>query len=64
MILTEAFCNGSDAVECPAAKAGLYDIDKSHNVLQNITQEPGLVFQWGSEMALNISGSATTLSMS
>ncbi len=46
MILTEASCNGDDdPPHCHAAKAGLYNINGSHNVLKNITKEVGLVWQ-------------------
>jgi hypothetical protein len=62
MILTEAFCNGDDdPTHCPAAKAGLYNINGSHNVLKNITKEVGLVWQWGSNSAFNINGSANNV---
>lgn len=62
MILTEAFCNGdNDPTHCPAAQAGLYNINGSHNVLRNITKETGLVWEWGSDSAFNISGSANNV---
>lgn len=61
MILTKAFCNGSGPAECPAANAGLYNINSSHNVIRNVTNEPGLVWQWCSETALNITGSANNV---
>ena len=59
MILIEKFCNGESVGRCPAAAAGLYDIDASHNVIKNVTPGgSGLVWQWGSEIAQNLSGLA------
>ena len=59
MILTDKFGNGQSVGRCPAAAAGLYDVDASHNVIRNVTPgESGLVWQWGSEIAQNLSGLA------
>lgn len=59
MVPIGKFCNGQPVGKCPAAAAGLYDVDASHNVIRNVTPgESGLVWQWGSEMAQNLSGLA------
>ena len=58
MVNTPHICNGTSASSCPAAPAGFYDTDYSHNAIRNFTNEPGLVWQWGSGAAFNISGQA------
>lgn len=59
MIPIGKFCNGQPVGKCPTAAAGLYDVDASHNVIRNVTPgASGLVWQWGSEMAQNLSGLA------
>ena len=59
MILIDKFCNGESVSRCPAAAAGLYDVDASHSMIENVTPgESGLVWQWGSEIAQNPSGLA------
>ena len=59
MVLTGKFCSGQSVGRCPAAAAGLYDVDASHNVIKNVTPgDSGLVWQWGSEIAQNLSGLA------
>ena len=58
MINTQAFCGSGNSASCPAASAGLYDYKKSSTAIQNVMSSPGLVWQWSSEDALNISGIA------
>ena len=43
---------------CQAASAGLYDINHSSTVLQNITSQTATVWEWGSSSALNQTGIA------
>ena len=67
MILRRSFCNGNGTVfadgssECLAEKAGLYYVLGSTSVRQDITKEPGLVWQWGSSYVDNVGGSAVNL---
>lgn len=64
MILTAAFCNNNgldasdDSSQCYAEKAGLYDLEHSQTVHQNITDAPGLVWQAGSSEAQEVGGLA------
>lgn len=64
MILTAAFCNdnGSDASNhssrCYAEQAGLYDLEHSQTVHQNITSAPGLVWEAKSSEAQEVGGIA------
>lgn len=53
MINTPLMCNGSLANACPAAKAGLYDINRSHHAIRNFTTDDAFVWEWGSEVSLN-----------
>ena len=67
MILRRNFCNGNgtdfaDGIsECLAEKAGLYYVAGSTSVQQDITKEPGLVWQWGSSNVDNVRGSALNM---
>ena len=61
MINTQAFCCGRDRVSCPAASAGLYDYENSSTAIQNVSSVAGLVTQWSSQDALNISGIANDM---
>ncbi|CAF9920969.1 hypothetical protein IMSHALPRED_005056 [Imshaugia aleurites] len=58
MINTQAFCGGNDSVSCPAASAGLYDYEHSSTAIQNVSSSVGLIWQWNSQDALNLSGIA------
>ena len=59
MIPIGKICNGQPYDKCPAAAAGLYDVVDSHNIIRNVTPgESGVVWQWGSEIAQNLSGLA------
>ncbi len=58
MINTQAFCGGRGSTSCPAASAGLYDYENSATAIQNVSSEPGLIWQWSSQDALNMSGIA------
>ena len=67
MILRRLFCddNGTTSVDgsskCLAEKAGLYNLSLSKTVLQDFTDEVGLIWQWGSQAAETIHGSAVNV---
>ena len=67
MILRRSFCNDDGTVfangssECLAEKAGLYYVAGSTSVQQDITKDPGLVWQWGSSYVDNVGGSALNM---
>ena len=58
MINTQAFCGGRSSTSCPAASAGLYDYEKSATAIQDVSSAVGLIWQWSSQDALNMSGIA------
>ncbi len=58
MINTQAFCGGRGSTSCPAASAGLYDYENSVTAIQNVSNVRGLIWQWSSQNALNMSGVA------
>ena len=64
MILRHEFCNDNGTLasnhsqQCLAEKAGLYAMTDSKTVQQGFTDEPGLVWQWGSSEAESVSGLA------
>ena len=63
-LLRGFFCNDNDTnygdgtSECLAKKAGLYNLSQSETAQQNITDAPGLVWQWASNTAEDVSGLA------
>ena len=61
IILTKQFCNGKTASQWPAAAAGLYDVKALQSAINMTTKigAPAMVWQWGSEAAQNLSGSAS-----
>ncbi len=59
MINTPLVCNGSSADACLAAKAGLYNINGSRHAVRILTTSSPWVWEWDSEVALNISGHST-----
>ena len=67
MILRRSFCNDNgtnfadSSSECLAEKAGLYYVLGSTTVQQNITNYPGLVWQWGSGAVDNVGGQALNM---
>lgn len=67
MILRKDFCNtnGTNAAngstQCLAEQAGLYFLIDSETVLQNFTNEVGLIWAWGSNSAQNEGGIAVNV---
>lgn len=64
MLLRHLFCNDNGTVssdgssDCLAEKAGLYYVAESETVRQNFTDQVSLVWEWASNMATGVSGSA------
>ena len=59
VILTEAFCNGTTNT-CLASEAGLYNNTQSKTANYAVQLQPG-VGVWGSDIALNESGSSASI---
>ena len=59
MLPTTAFCSNSASPNpCLAQNAGLYNLNASTHAFQNVSSAPGLVWQWGSDKAWNMTGFA------
>ena len=64
MIIRHSFCNDNGTVSgdgswpCSAQEAGLYFVVQSKTVVQGFTDEVGLVWQWSSNMAETVHGTA------
>ena len=59
MLPTSAFCSSPGSPNpCLAEKAGLYNLNASTHAFQNVSSLPGLVWQWGSDKAWNVTGFA------
>ena len=58
MINTQAFCGGRGSTSCPATSTGLYDYEKSATAFLDVSNAVGLIWQWSSQDALNMSGVA------
>lgn len=67
LIIRGYFCNsngttfGDGSSQCLAEKAGLYQCDASKTVQKNVTDEVGLIWQWGSNMVDNVRGMAVNV---
>ena len=61
IIFATDYCEGRETDTCLPAAAGLYDYKTSNTSNENMTENPGLVWTQGGQVAQNLKGNATIM---